>query len=132
VSAFCRLISLMIVIFYFFNISNTAISEYSNMILMISLLMFFFNKKIMCMSSVLAFIANTLNSIIKLVIFLLLLEYLNLLLDIYCLALITEYCFDFFDELVLILGIFFFFHLVYLLLCIYSCDTLSKLGLPYY
>ena len=60
--AFYRLISFLTKMIV---ISGTAMNGYPNVVLIILLLIFFFNKKIACMSLVLAFIANILNSIMK-------------------------------------------------------------------
>ena len=55
----------IIAIFYSLSDSGTAMGGYPNMVLIILLLTFFFNKKIACMSSISAFMANASNSIIK-------------------------------------------------------------------
>ena len=59
----------VIATFHFLSISRAAISRYPNIILIMSAHTFFFSKKIACSSSVLAFMANTSNSIMKSVIF---------------------------------------------------------------
>ena len=66
----------VITTFYSFNISSTAISEYSNIILIMSALTFF-NKNIAYILLVSVFIAHVLNLIMKLAICFLL--YLNVL-----------------------------------------------------
>ena len=55
-------------------------------------------------------------------------EYFNLLFGIYYLALVTEYCLEFSNKLVLISDICFFFKLILLFLGINASYTLSKLG----
>ena len=55
----------VIATFHSLSVSGTAIGKYPSIILIISAHIFFFNKKIVCNSFVLAFIASTLNSIIK-------------------------------------------------------------------
>ena len=55
----------MIATFYFLSDSDALMDKYPNIVLIMSLLVFFFNKKIVCMSFVSAFIANTSNFIIK-------------------------------------------------------------------
>ena len=70
-SFFCRLIFLSywgITTFHSLSVSSIAISRYPNIVLMISAHTFFFNKKMACNTSVSAFMANVLNSIIKSVI----------------------------------------------------------------
>ena len=55
----------VIAIFYSLSVSRAAISGYPNIILIISIHTFFFNKKMVCKSSVSAFMANILNFIMK-------------------------------------------------------------------
>jgi len=55
----------IITTFYFLNISGAAIDRYPSIVLIMSACTFFFNKKMVCNSSISAFIANTLNSIMK-------------------------------------------------------------------
>ena len=59
----------VIATFHSLSVSGATISRYSNIVLIISAHIFFFSKKMACSSSVLAFIANTLNLIIKSTIF---------------------------------------------------------------
>ena len=59
----------MIATFYFLSDSDALIDKYPNIVLIMSLLVFFFNKKIACISFVPAFIANTSNFIIKFVMY---------------------------------------------------------------
>jgi len=56
-------------IFYSLSVSGMAIGRYPSIVLMILCHMFFFNRKMACKSSVSAFMANTLNSIIKSAVF---------------------------------------------------------------
>ena len=56
----------------------------------------------------------------------LLLEGFNPLFSICYFCLVTEYCFDFFNENLLILGSKFFIQLIELLLCIYAYYTSSE------
>ena len=64
----------MITTFHSLSVSDVVISGYPSIVFIMSVLMFF-NKNIVCMLLVLAFIANTLNLIIKSTIYFLL--YLN-------------------------------------------------------
>ena len=57
----------VIATFYSLSDSDALIDKYPNIVLIMSLLVFFFNKKIVCISFVSAFIANTSNFIIKFV-----------------------------------------------------------------
>ena len=57
----------MIAVFHSLSYVGTAMGRYFNMVLIISLLIFFFSTNITWMLLVLAFIANVSNSIIKLV-----------------------------------------------------------------
>ena len=59
----------VIAIFYSLSVSDAAVSGYPSMVLIMSTHTFFFNKKIACMSLVSTFIANALNSIMKLAIY---------------------------------------------------------------
>ena len=56
----------IITTFYSLSISGTTISRYPSIILIMFGWMFFFSKNMVCISSVSAFMANVLNSIIKL------------------------------------------------------------------
>ena len=56
----------VIVTFYSLSISGPTIGGYSSIVFIMFVQTFFFNRNIMCRSSVLAFMANTLNLIIKL------------------------------------------------------------------
>ena len=67
----------VIAIFHSLNVSSAAISGYPNIVFIMSILIFFFNNKIVCMSLVSASIANALNLIMKFVMCFLL--YLNIL-----------------------------------------------------
>ena len=66
----------IITIFYFLSISGTAIGGYSNIVLIMSVWTFFFNKNMACTLSFSVFIANTSNLIIKPIMYFLL--YLNI------------------------------------------------------
>ena len=55
--------------FHSLSVSSMAIGGYPSIVLMISCHTFFFNRKMVCKSSMSAFIANTLNSIIKSAVF---------------------------------------------------------------
>ena len=57
----------VITIFYSLSISGTTISGYFNIVFIMSVWIFIFSKNIICRSFISAFIANVLNSIIKLV-----------------------------------------------------------------
>ena len=59
----------IIATFHSLSDSGAAIGGYPSIVLMISGHMFFFNKKMVCNSSISAFIASTLNSIMKSAIF---------------------------------------------------------------
>ena len=59
----------VIAIFYSLSVSGTAMSGYSNIVLIISCRTFFFSKNIACSSSVSAFIAKASNSIMKSTVF---------------------------------------------------------------
>ena len=59
----------IIAIFYSLSVSGIAISEYPNIVLIMSCHTFFFNKKMACSSSMSAFIANVSNLIIKSAVF---------------------------------------------------------------
>ena len=59
----------LIAAFHSLSDSGTAMDGYSNIILMISCHIFFFNRNIACSSSVSAFIANTSNLIMKFAVF---------------------------------------------------------------
>jgi len=118
----------VITTFHSFNVSGPAISRYSNIILIMSALTFFFNKNIAYILLVLVSMAHASNLIIEVSNMLpSLLECLDLLFSICYLVFVTEYYFDFSDKLIPILGIF-FFYLVNFLLYIYSCDTPFKSG----
>ena len=65
--------------------------RYPSIVFMILLLIFFFNKKIVCMLFISVFIASILNSIMKYTIYFLF-EGLNLPFSICYLALVTEQC----------------------------------------
>jgi len=58
----------IIAIFYSLSFSGAAIGGYSNIIFIIFVQTFFFNGNMMCRLSILAFMANASNSIIKLAI----------------------------------------------------------------
>jgi len=60
--------------------------------------------------------------------FLFLFKHLNLPSDIYYISLVTEYCLDFFNEIISILDIVFFFYLVNLFLHVNFCYVPFKLG----
>ena len=51
----------VIAIFHFLSISSTAISQYPNIVFIMSIHIFFFNKNIVCSSSISAFMANASN-----------------------------------------------------------------------
>jgi len=59
----------VIATFHTLSVSGAAMGGYSNIVLIMSCHTFFFNKKIVCSSSVSAFMASALNSIMKLVVF---------------------------------------------------------------
>ena len=59
----------VITTFHSLSVSGTTIGRYPNIVLMISGHIFFFNKKMACNSSVSAFIAKALNSIMKFSVF---------------------------------------------------------------
>ena len=59
----------VITTFHSFNVSDAPISKYPSIVLIMSDHTFFFNKKIMYNLSVSVFIANALNSIMKLAMF---------------------------------------------------------------
>ena len=59
----------VIAIFHSLRVSGIAISEYPSIVLIIFCHAFFFNKKMACSSSVLAFMASTSNSMIKSAVF---------------------------------------------------------------
>jgi len=96
--------------------------EYPNVVLIILLLTF--SKNIICMLSALVFHSQCFKLYQKSVIcFFFLLECFDLPFSIYCFALIAKHCLDFFNKIILILDIIFFFHLVDLLLYINSYYT---------
>ena len=117
----------IIATFHSLSVSGAAMGGYPNIILIMSLLTFFFSKSIIYISLVSAFIANTLNSIIKFTIcFFSLFECFDFPFSICYLALVTKHCLDFFNKIITILDII-FFYLVNFLLCINSYNTSSKL-----
>ena len=59
----------VIATFHSFKVSGIAIGGYSNIVLIISCHMFFFNKKMACSLSVSAFMASASNSMIKSAVF---------------------------------------------------------------
>jgi len=59
----------VVAIFYSLSVSGVAMGRYLNIILIMSDHTFFFNKKIACSSSMSAFMANALNSIMKSTVF---------------------------------------------------------------
>ena len=102
-------ISNIITTFHSLSNFSAVISEYFNIVLIILLLMFFFNimQSIMC--------------------FFFLFKYFNLLFSICCLDLVAECYFDFLNEIISVLDVFFFFfHLVNLFLYINFYYALSK------
>jgi len=92
----------VIATFYYLSDSDTAIGRYLNRFLIILLLSFFFNKKIMYIlfGSAFEFYHEVCN---------VLFEYFNLSFGICCLALVTKCCLDFFNKTVSVLNIVFFY-----------------------
>jgi len=119
----------MIATFHSLSNSSATMTRYPNMVLIISLLTFFFSKNIIYISLVLVFITNTLNSIIKFAMcFFPCLNVLIFYLVSATLFLSLNTVLNFLNEIVPILDVVFFFYLVNLLLCIDFYYTLSKLG----
>ena len=97
----------VIITFYSLSISGAAIGGYPNMVLIMSAYILFFNKNMVCRSSVSAFMANTSNLIMKSTMcFLLLFDTLSsvilndpsissnaLIASLFCSAILADLCF---------------------------------------
>ena len=118
----------VIATFYSLSVSGTVIGGYPNIVLIISIWTFFFNKKIAYMLFVFTFMASASNSIMKSA--MCFLSYQNIfifyLMSATLLLLLNAVLIS--DKFIPILYIFFVFYLIDFLLYIDFCNTSSKLG----